>query len=146
MQSSNLPLVLFYVLRIPNSIFRWFNYTKVSRFKPPMICMHIFLSARILISWILFLSACIYFYLWEPTLINDHLWEYFRTSSCFYNLCENKQAYERYHLIYIFYHQNMIMIFCWLRTQSVPDFSGTSPEASLKVLTSGTSRRPSWDS
>ena len=50
------------------------------------------------------------FYLWESLLI-------VRISVICVNLClyENKHAYESHHLKQIFYHQNMIMIFCWFR-------------------------------
>ena len=42
--------------------------------------------------------------LFESLLVNDHLWEL--------SLYENKRACESDHLKQIFYHQNMIMIFC----------------------------------
>ena len=70
----------------------------------------------------LFLSICTYSYFWELIRICEnrfftvricenifHLWK-----SNFLNLCENKQAYKHHHLTCIFYHQNMIMIFCWV--------------------------------
>ena len=48
--------------------------------------------------------------MWEPfwiLFVSDHLWE-----SIFLSLYENKQAYQYHYLKQIFYHQNMIMIFC----------------------------------
>ena len=50
-------------------------------------------------------------HLWDSFwifFIYDHLWE-----SIFSSLYENKRAYEYHYLKQIFYHQNMIMIFCW---------------------------------
>ena len=51
--------------------------------------------------WIFFICVNLLFY--------DRLCE-----SIFVTPYENKQAYESDHLKQIFYHQNTIMIFCWL--------------------------------
>ena len=58
----------------------------------------------------LFLFVTICENLFESLLIYDHLWE-----SIFLSLYENKQVDEYHCLKQIFYHQNMIMIFCWFR-------------------------------
>ena len=62
------------------------------------------------ISMHLFLFVTICENLFESLLIYDHLWE-----SIFLSLYENKQVDEYHCLKQIFYHQNMIMIFCWFR-------------------------------
>ena len=93
------------------------------------ICENLFYSwLSVIIFFYLFSLIHTYFYLWElmriflnpsypweSLLIYDHLWEFFSTSFAFYSLYESKQAYEYHYLNQIFYHQNMIMISCWLR-------------------------------
>ena len=56
----------------------------------------------------LFLSLRTCSYLWSSVRI-------FWSNFLFYSLYENKQVYEYHHLKKIFDHQNMVMIFCWLR-------------------------------
>ena len=90
------------------------------------ICKNFFLFMIVCENLFLFMIICenLFFfvmiflnpsYLWKSLLIGGHLWESFNTSFDFYSLYENKEAYEYHHLKQIFYHRNMIMIFCWLR-------------------------------
>ena len=58
-----------------------------------------------------------YFYLWSSVRTFFICENLFLFVIICVNLClyENKQAYECHHLKQIFYHQNTIMIFCWIR-------------------------------
>ena len=68
---------------------------------------HFYLSEPVFICQNPLLFVRTYFHLWESLLIYDHLWE-----SIFLSLYENKQVYEYHNLKQIFYHQNIITIFC----------------------------------
>ena len=76
-----------------------FYYTTDMHPYQPTYCASIYMH--------LFLFVTIFENFFESLLRYDHLCE-----SIFLSLYENKQAYESHHLKQIFYHQNMIMIFC----------------------------------
>ena len=65
-----------------------------------LICENLFLYMIICENLFLFMITC------------ENLLEYL---FAFYSLFENKQVYECHHLKQIFYHQNLIVIFRWLR-------------------------------
>ena len=98
-----------------------------------MVCKNLFLFMIIYEN--LFFFARIFSYSWSSVKISSFFSESFWTLLicenlflfmmicenflahffAFYSLYENKQAYKYHHLKQIFYHINMIMIFCWLR-------------------------------
>ena len=62
-----------------------------------------------------FLSKSMSYFSWKVFFIPEHLFFFMITFFyfCFFlSLYENKQTYKSHHLKQIFYHQNMIMIFC----------------------------------
>ena len=79
------------------------------------IYAQLFLLVTIRVNLFFFMRTL--FYPWESLLFYGHSsfsWELFFICE---NLClyENKLVYESHHLKQIFYHQNMIMIFCSFR-------------------------------
>ena len=72
-------------------------------------------------SFWIFLNGDNLFFLWksfESFFLSEHLFIFVRTLFYFFfceNIClyENKPAYECHSLKQIFYHQNMVTIFCW---------------------------------
>ena len=132
-----LALVWFAFLWIQNLFVNWLEIVLIASFTILLTCTPINLPIKNYLSLILtqfFLSHLIihiYFYLSETIfhflrltftcknhflfmIIFENLYDH-QQDSIFSSLYENKQAYQPHHLKQIFYHQNMIMIFCWFR-------------------------------